>query len=74
MELGWESFVDNLENWVDGLKNYDGNLKNWVNGWNVGSGLKSLILSGHCYFGSMRNSGYFSSQDCALCVRIIVGP
>jgi len=67
VELGWESFVDNLKNWVDGLKNCDGNLKSWVddwkNYWNIGSGLNGLTVSGHCCFHSMRNSGDFSNQD-----------
>jgi len=67
VELGWESFIDNLKNWVDGWKNCDGNLKFWVDDWNVGSGLDDLTLSRHYYFGSMRNSGDFSSQDCNWC-------
>ena len=47
VELGWETSVDNYESWVDD--------------WNVGSGLDDLTLSGHCCFGSVRNSGDFSS-------------
>ena len=70
VELGWESFVDNLKNWVDGWKNCDGNLKSWIddwkNYWNDGSGLNGLTMSGHCCFGSMRNSGDFSSLDCTF--------
>ena len=66
VEIGWESFVDNLENWVDGWKKYDDNLKNWVDDWNFGSGLDDLTLSGHYCFGSMRNSDDFSYQDCTL--------
>ena len=30
------------------------------------SGSNGLTVSGHCYFGSMRNSGDFSSQDCTF--------
>ena len=69
VELGQKSFVDNWENQVDGWKNCDGNLKIWVDDWNVGSGLNGLTLSGHYYFGSMRNSGDFSSQDYTLVRR-----
>ena len=66
MELSWESF-DNLKNcW----ENCEGNLESWVddwkNYWNDGSSLHDLTVSGYCYFGSMRNSGDFSSQDCTL--------
>jgi len=65
VELGWESFVDNLKFWVDDWKNSDDNLKSWIddwkNYWNVGSGLNGLIVSGHYCFGSMRNSGDFSN-------------
>ena len=65
MEFGWKSFVDNLKFcW----NNCDGNLKSWVDDWkhywNVGSGLNGLTVSDHCYCGSMRNSGDFSSHDC----------
>ena len=28
--------------------------------------MHDLTVSGHCYFGSMRNLGDFSSQDCTL--------
>ena len=70
MELSWESFVDNLKNWAYGWENCDGNLKNWVDDWknycNDGSGLNGLIVGDHCCFGSIRNSGDFSSQDCTL--------
>ena len=70
VELGWKSFVDSLKNWADDWENYDGNQESWVddwkNYWNDGSGLHDLTVSGHCYFGSMRNSGDFSSQDCTL--------
>ena len=66
MEFGWKYFVDNLKNWVDGWKNCDGNLKIWVDDWNVGSDLNGLTLSSHCYFGSIRNSGDFSNQNCTL--------
>ena len=55
VEHGWEHFVDNLENWVDDWKNY----------WHNESGLHDLTVSGHYYFGSMRNSGV-SSLDCTL--------
>ena len=66
VELGWESFVDNLKNcWED-----KGNLESWVddlkNYWNDGSDKHGLTMSGHYYFGSMRNSGDFSSQYCTL--------
>ena len=66
MELSWKSFVDNLKNcWED-----EGNLESWVddwkNYWNVRSGLNSLIVSDHCCFGFMRNSGDFSSQNCTF--------
>ena len=44
------------KSWVDDWKNY----------WNDGSGQHGLTVSGHCCFGSMRNSGDFSSQDCTL--------
>ena len=78
VELGWESFVNNLKNWVDGWKNCDGNLKSsiddWKNYWNVGSGLNVLTVSGHCCFGSMRNSGVSPARIVHFCVRIIVGP
>jgi len=78
VELGWKNFVDNLKNWVDGWKNCDGNLKSWVddwkNYWNVGSDLNDLTVSGHYCFGSMRNSGDFSSKIVHLCIRIIVRP
>jgi len=30
VELDWESFIDNLNNWVNGWKNCDGNLKSWM--------------------------------------------
>jgi len=73
VELGWESFVDNWENWVDGWKNCDGNLKSWVDDWknydydwNIGSDLNGFTMSDHCCFGSMRYSGDFSSHDCTL--------
>ena len=76
MELGWENFVDNWKNWVDGWKNCDSNLKSWVDDWknygydwNVGSDLNGLTLSGHCCFGSMRDLGDFSNQDCTLVCR-----
>jgi len=69
-KLGWESFVDNLKKWVDGWRNYNGNLKSlvddWKTYWNVGSGLNGLTVSDHCCFGSMRNLGNFSSQDCTF--------
>ena len=46
----------------------DENWKSWVNDWKSywhdGSCLHDLTVSGHCYFGSMRNLGDFSSQDC----------
>ena len=64
MKHGQESFIDNQ---IDDWKNYDGN---WVNdrknfdyNWDVAN---DLTLSGHCCFGSMRNSGDFSSQDCTF--------
>ena len=70
MEFGWESFVDNLKNWADGCEDYDGDQKilvdDWKNCWNDGSGLHGLTVSGHCCFGSIRNSGNFSNQDCTL--------
>jgi len=37
--------------------------------WNVGSGLNDLTLSGHCCFGSIKDSGDFSSQDWTLVCR-----
>ena len=43
-------------NWVDNRKDYDYD-------WNVGSGLNGLTMSDHCCFGSMSNSGDFSSQN-----------
>ena len=75
MELGLKSLDDNLKNWADGWKNCDANLKSWVddwkNYWNVGSDLNCLTRSGHCCFGSMRNLGDFSSQDCTLVIRML---
>ena len=66
-ELGWESFVGNLKNCWDYC---EGDLKSWVddwkNYWNDGSGLHGLTVGGHCFDGSMRNLGNFSSQDCTL--------
>ena len=53
---GWENYDRNWKSWVDDLKNY----------WHDGSGLHDLTMSGHCYFGSMRNSGDFSNQDCTF--------
>ena len=44
--------------------------KNCNYDWDVGSG---LTLSGHCCFGSMRNYGDFSSQDCTF-IRIVMKP
>ena len=53
---GWENYYGNWKSWVDDWKNY----------WHDGSGLYDLTMNGHCYFGSMRNSGDFSSQGCTL--------
>ena len=66
MKLGWECFVDNLKNYWE---NCEGNLESWVDDWNIGSGLNGLTLSDHYCFGSMRNSGDFSSQDYTLVRR-----
>jgi len=38
--------------------------ENCVDNWEVGSGWNGLTFSGHSCFGSMRNSGDFSSRDC----------
>ena len=63
VELGWKSFVDNLNCW----ENCEGNLESWVddwkNYWNDGN-LHGLTVGGHCCVGSMRNLGDFSNQDC----------
>ena len=45
-----------MKSWVD----------DWKNNWNIGSGLNNLTVSGHYCFGSMRNSGGFSIQDCTF--------
>jgi len=67
VELGWESFVDNLKNYWE---NCEDNLESWVddwkNYWNDGSGLHGSTMGGHCCVGSMRNLGDFSNQDCTL--------
>ena len=75
-ELSWESCVDNYESWID-CKNCDGNLKSLVDSWknynydwDVGS---DLVMIGHCCFGSMRNSGNFSSQDVRLSTGLLWG-
>ena len=68
VELGWENFVDNLKNCWENCENCEDDWKSWVddwkNYWNDRSGLHGLTVSGHCCFGSTRNSGDFSSQDC----------
>jgi len=56
VELGWESFIDSLKILADGWENY----------WNDESDLHGLTMSGHYCFGSIRNSGDFSGQDCML--------
>ena len=67
VELGWESFADSLKICQ---KNFDGNLESWVddwkNYWNDGSDLNGLTVSRHCCFGSMKNLGDFSNQDCTF--------
>jgi len=55
------------------MKSVELGSESFLENWEFGNGWENLTFDGHNYFGSMRNSGDFSSRDCMSIKRDCCG-